>query len=170
MDSDQTAATGDIRWSSKFCQRGSNFGVFFLVNGGRKDQNTTISEPSSARQWMFRWRTDVGPTLNTGLIALGFFQGIRIVLLVTLHCCDFSGGGGGGGPTPSSSSGSAHGWSRRLWVYSVWPRGILRWHKQTTFVVIGALKVRTYKIRSGQIEHWASSGTKRFAQIISRRH
>ena len=25
----------------------------------------------------FRWRTDDGPTLNTGLVALRFFQGIR---------------------------------------------------------------------------------------------
>ena len=45
---------GSVRGSRKFCQRGSNFdNVFFFLFfffEGRKDQNTTISGPSSARQ------------------------------------------------------------------------------------------------------------------------
>ena len=36
--------------------------VCFLVDEGRKDPNTTISGPTSARQQ--------GPTLNAGLVAL----------------------------------------------------------------------------------------------------
>ena len=36
--------------SRKFCQRGSNFNIFFFVDGGREDPSTTISGPSSARQ------------------------------------------------------------------------------------------------------------------------
>ena len=45
--------------SRKFCQRGSSFDVFFFfvcecvffsVDEGREDLNTTISGPSSARQ------------------------------------------------------------------------------------------------------------------------
>ena len=43
-----------MRGSRRFCQRGSNFDVFFvlyfLVDEGREDQNTTISRPSSAHQ------------------------------------------------------------------------------------------------------------------------
>ena len=41
--------------------RGGPTLTFFLVYGGREDQNTTIG---------FRWRTDNGPTLNAGLVAL----------------------------------------------------------------------------------------------------
>ena len=51
---------------------------FFFWGGGyegRGDPNATISGPSSARQrnaiaMAFRWRVDVDPTLNAGLIAL----------------------------------------------------------------------------------------------------
>ena len=58
-----------MRGSRKFCQRGSNYDKFFLVNEGREDPNTTNSGPSSARQqnaikMAFRWRTDDGPTFN----------------------------------------------------------------------------------------------------------
>ena len=47
----------------------------FLVDEGRKDPNTAISGPSSARQrntisMAFHWRADVGPTLNADLVAL----------------------------------------------------------------------------------------------------
>ena len=41
-----------------------NYDKFFFQ--GREDPNTTKSGPSSAN----RWRADVGPTLNAGLIAL----------------------------------------------------------------------------------------------------
>ena len=42
---------------------------YFLMRGGGKDSNTTISGPSTARQrnaiqMAFRWRADAGPTLN----------------------------------------------------------------------------------------------------------
>ena len=53
-------------------QMGSNFdNVFFLIDEGKEDPNTTISGPSLARQQMvFCWRADDGPTLNAGLVAL----------------------------------------------------------------------------------------------------
>ena len=49
--------------------------VCFQFDDGRKDPNTTISGPSSARQrnaisMLFRWRVDDGPTMNAGLVAL----------------------------------------------------------------------------------------------------
>ena len=47
--------------------RGVQLFVEFLVDEGRKDRNTSISGPSSARQ-----RADDGPTLNDGLVALWF--------------------------------------------------------------------------------------------------
>ena len=65
-----------MRGSRKFCQSGSNFdNVFFLVDEGREDPNTTISGPSLARQrnaiyMAFRWQADDGPTFNAGLVSL----------------------------------------------------------------------------------------------------
>ena len=64
-----------MRGSRKFCHMGSNFDNAFLVDEGRKDQNTTISGPSSARQqnaieMAFLWRADGGHTLNIDLVAL----------------------------------------------------------------------------------------------------
>ena len=72
-----------MRGSRQFCQRGSNFDVFFVfvfvfcfvLGEERKDPNTTISGPSLARQrnaikMAFHWRVDDGPTLNAGLVAL----------------------------------------------------------------------------------------------------
>ena len=45
-----------------------------LFDEGRKDPNTTISGPSTARKRnaiaAFRWRVDDGPTLNASLVAL----------------------------------------------------------------------------------------------------
>ena len=66
-----------MRGSRKFCQRGSNFEAFFLVDEGREDPNTTKSGPPLARQRnaieiAFHWRVDDGPTLNASLIALCF--------------------------------------------------------------------------------------------------
>ena len=55
-----------MRGSRKFFQRGSNFDyVFFLVDDGREDQNTTISGPSS----------------NAGLVVLWFYSVSGPVLL-----------------------------------------------------------------------------------------
>ena len=53
-----------MRGSRKFCQRGSNFDVFFfllffffLVDESREDPSTTISGPSEARQRnAIKWR------------------------------------------------------------------------------------------------------------------
>ena len=73
-----------MRGSRKFCQRGSNFDTFFLVDEGREDPSTTVSGPSSAHQKnAIKWRfagvpmmADDGPTLNAGLVAV-IVQGIR---------------------------------------------------------------------------------------------
>ena len=59
----------------KVLSEGANFEHFFLVDEGRKDQNTTIKGQSSARQrntilMAFRWRAGDGLTLNAGLVAL----------------------------------------------------------------------------------------------------
>ena len=67
-----------MRGSRKFYQRGPNlitYFFFFFVDEWRKDQNTTISGPSSARQrnaieMAFLLRADDVPTLNAGLVAL----------------------------------------------------------------------------------------------------
>ena len=74
------------------------FVLLFLVDEERKDPNTTISGPSSARQrnatlMVFHWQADGGPTLNAVLVALSFFRGSGPVLLRNLINCDFSGGG-----------------------------------------------------------------------------
>ena len=61
-----------------FVRGGSNFdNVFFLlVDEGIKDQNSTINGPSSA----FRWRVVDSPTLNGGLVALGFRGSLPVFL------------------------------------------------------------------------------------------
>ena len=48
----------------------------------------------------FRWRADVGPTLNASLVALWFFRGSGPVLLRNPIFLWFSRGGGGGGSGP----------------------------------------------------------------------
>ena len=40
----------------------------------------------------FRWRTEDGPTLTSGLVALGFFRGSGPVLLRSPIYCDLQGG------------------------------------------------------------------------------
>ena len=50
-----------LRGSRKICQMGSNFDnvfiFYFLVDEGREDPSTTISEPSSTRQRnAIKWR------------------------------------------------------------------------------------------------------------------
>ena len=69
-----------------FARGGSTLTTFFHVDEGIEDPNTIISKPSSTR-WQnaismaFRWRADVGQTLNAGLAASGFFRGAGPVLL-----------------------------------------------------------------------------------------
>ena len=72
MDYPKLIISNHMRGSRKFCQRGSNFdNVFFQFDEGRKDTNTTISGPSTARQRMaFRWQADDGTTLNAGFALL----------------------------------------------------------------------------------------------------
>ena len=102
-----------IRGSRKICQRGSNFDDFFiifLVDEGKKDQNTNISGPPSARQgndikMAFCWHADVGPTLNTDGDPYQY-------CLETLYFCDFL---RGGSHTPVPPSGSA----RRLCAHRI---------------------------------------------------
>ena len=84
---------------------GSNFDIFFVVDEGWEDPNTTLSGPSSTRQrnaieMAFRWRADDGPTLNAGLVASRFFRGSGPKLLRTLYFCNFPGGGGPPAPPP----------------------------------------------------------------------
>ena len=66
-----------MRGSRKFSQRGFNsdkdFFLCFLVDEGKEDPNST----KAGHHMAFRWRADNSPTLNAGLVALGFFQGIR---------------------------------------------------------------------------------------------
>ena len=50
----------------------ATFFSVFLVDEGREDPNTTISEPSSAHQRTFRWRADDDQLLNAGLVAAIF--------------------------------------------------------------------------------------------------
>ena len=76
----------------KILPEGSNFDKIFLVDEGKKDQNTNISRPSSNRQRMvFLWRADEGPTLNVGLVALLILRGSGPVLLRNPIFCDFRG-------------------------------------------------------------------------------
>ena len=59
-----------MRGSREFFQRDSNFDKKNnLVDEGRKDPNTTIRGPSSARQRK-AWRADDGQKFNAGMIAL----------------------------------------------------------------------------------------------------
>ena len=79
-----------MRGTRKFCQRGPTltfyFCFLFFFDEGRKDSNTTISGPSTARQqnaiqMAFRWRADGGPILNAGLLALWFYRGSWLIML-----------------------------------------------------------------------------------------
>ena len=69
----------------KVLSRGSN--VFFisflqLMRGTKYyDKWAIIGLPAKCHQMAFRWRADDGPTLNAGLVALGFFRGSGPVLL-----------------------------------------------------------------------------------------
>ena len=89
--------------SRKFFQRGSNFDVFFFSWWRDWDQNTAISEPSSACQWngvllaCLWW-----PNIECWFVV---FRGSRPVLLRNpIFLWFFSGGGGGGGPVLPSGS------------------------------------------------------------------
>ena len=42
-----------MRESRKFCQRGSNFDNFFLVDEGRKDPNTISGRSTAHLKWRF---------------------------------------------------------------------------------------------------------------------
>ena len=69
-----------MRGSRKFCHRGgptlTTFFCFdFLVDEGKKDPDTTISGPSSARQrnaidMAFHWRAVNDPALNAVFVVL----------------------------------------------------------------------------------------------------
>ena len=75
--------------------RGGPILMFFLVDEGREDQNTTLGGPSSARQRnAFRWRADNGPTLNAGLVACDFSGDLDQYCLEPLFFVIFKGGGG----------------------------------------------------------------------------
>ena len=59
-DAKQRPITKIMHGSRKFCQRGSNFENFFLVDEWREDLNNTISEPSSARHLAYQHRPASG--------------------------------------------------------------------------------------------------------------
>ena len=69
-----------MRGSRKIVREGPTLITVFLVDVGRKDPNTIISRPSSARQ-RNTINVDDGPTFNAGLVALSFFRRSRPVLL-----------------------------------------------------------------------------------------
>ena len=100
-----------MRGSRTLCQMGSifEFIIFFSIDEGREDQNTTISGPSSARQRnaVSLQRDDDGSTMNAGLVALCFFQGILTSIAKKPYIFGFFGGGGWSRP-PAPSSGSVH--------------------------------------------------------------
>ena len=61
--------------SESFLTWGPTLTIFFLVDDGREDPNTTISGPSSTRQrnaiaMEFHRRVDNSPALHAGLVAL----------------------------------------------------------------------------------------------------
>ena len=76
----------NMRGSRKFCQRGSNFDVFFFnfdvffrfffsLMKGRRVQIPLLAghhrpRQRNAIQMEFRWHADDGPTLNAGFVAL----------------------------------------------------------------------------------------------------
>ena len=68
-----------MRGSRKFCQRGSNLDIVFLVDEGREDPSTTISGLSMARQRnAIKWRfAGVLMMAQHGMLAwqLRFFRG-----------------------------------------------------------------------------------------------
>ena len=97
--------------SRKFCQRGSNFeNIFFLVDEGREDPNTTIRRPLLAHHR----NTVNGISLVCRwwpyFVALRFFRGSQPILLEKpIFLRFFRGGVGSGHPVPHPTpSGSAH--------------------------------------------------------------
>ena len=53
-----------------FVRGGPTLTTIFLIDEGREDPNTTINGSTSAhQQTQFKWRADVGPTLNADLVA-----------------------------------------------------------------------------------------------------
>ena len=94
-----------MRGSRKFCQRRSKFDKVFFFDEGIEDQNTAINGPSSAHQqnaieMAFCWRANDGPTLNAGLVAAIFFQGIQTSIAKKPN--NFEIFQGGWGPDPLS--------------------------------------------------------------------
>ena len=81
------------------------FFVYFFSWWGIEDPNIPINGPPLVRQqnaieMAFRWRADAGPTLNAGLVALWFFQGILTSIAKNPYILWFF----KGGPDPLSPS------------------------------------------------------------------
>ena len=67
--------TNYLKWACTDPESFVRVSPTFLVDEMREDPNTTIIRPSLARQrnailMAFRWRADIGPTLNVDLVAL----------------------------------------------------------------------------------------------------
>ena len=66
----RTNATNSMRGSTKLCQGrggGSNTGSVFLVAGMERGSKLPLKV---GHHLAFRWRADIGPPLNSGLVAL----------------------------------------------------------------------------------------------------
>ena len=63
-----------MRESRKFCQRGSNFDIFFKLMSGERIEiplkRAIIARQRNAIAMAFCRRTDDGPLVNAGLLAL----------------------------------------------------------------------------------------------------
>ena len=82
-----------MRGSRKIVREGPTLiTVFFLVDVGRKEPNTIISRPSSARQ-RNTINVDDGPTFNAGLVALHFSGDPDQYCQENLYFYDFQGRG-----------------------------------------------------------------------------
>ena len=97
----------NIPGSRKFCQRGSDFDMFFFFLEWRDDpskyhyKQVIIGLQANAILMAFCWRADNGPKLDAELVALWFFKGIRTSIAKKPYIfVIFRGGGGGGGVRP----------------------------------------------------------------------
>ena len=97
--------------------RGGPLLTSFFLRGETIQANTTINGPSSA----FRWRVDIGPKLNAGLVTLWVFRVSGPGKKPFFFRCDFP---RGGVLTPCPPSGSAHGA-----IHNIKRLLNLRWHR-----------------------------------------
>ena len=83
-----------MRGSKKYCQRGSNFDVFFLVDEGREDKRAFIGTPPKRHLIGASLAGRVWPNIEYWLGSFVIFRGSRQVLLKKpmVFFCNLSGG------------------------------------------------------------------------------